>query len=91
VKNPNTVNTGHAGKAYPIKWQLKDGNGSFVTDLAAVDDVVVVPTACDAFATDQASALEAATAGSTSLRYDSATNQYVYNWATQPRAVTRCC
>ncbi len=82
VNNPNTVNTGKAGKTYPLKWRLTDDSGNTVTDLAAVASTTYRASPCAAFSSDPNDALEVSATGSTSLRYDTSANEYVYNWAT---------
>ncbi len=81
TENPPAVNAGKAGKAYPIKWQLKDANGSYVNDLTAISSISYKSTSCSAFTGDETGAVAAASTGGTGLRYDSASNQFVYNWA----------
>jgi hypothetical protein len=76
-----------AGSTAPMKWQLKDANGNYVSSLSAVVKAASGVMACDAgLPVDN---LEEYATGGTALRYDSASNQYVYNWQS-PRQAGKC-
>lgn len=81
VNGPTAVNTGKAGKTYPIKWQLHDANGTLVSSLGAISGLSVKATSCSGFSGDPTDALETTTSGASGLRYDTTTSQYIYNWA----------
>jgi Thrombospondin type 3 repeat len=86
VDNPPVVNTGRAGRTYPIKFQIFDAAGNYVTSLSAVTSIKFKAVSCGAFAGDPSDALETTAAGATELRYDPVENQFVYNWKTPANA-----
>ena len=85
----SVVNTGNAGRTYPVKWQLKDANGNYVGDAVAGTTVTSQKMSCADLSTSLTDPIDAMATGSTTLRYDSTSNQYVYNWAT-PSAKNTC-
>ena len=85
VVGPPTVNTGSVSKAYPVRFQLRDAGGAFISALPAVTPTSYQSVACTTFGTTT-SALPNGTNASTSLTYDSKANQYVYTWKTPSTA-----
>jgi hypothetical protein len=51
-----------------------------VSDLAAVASISFTPASCTAFSSDASHALETTATGGTGLRYDTSSDQFVYNW-----------
>ena len=80
VDNPPTVNTGRAGRTYPVKFQIRDQNGALVTSLAAVSSITYKKVACGGFSGDPTDSLETEATGGTSLRFEG--DQFIYNWKT---------
>lgn len=80
VNNPPTVNTGKAGRTYPVKFQLIGPDGTSLGGSSLVTDIKYKATSCGAFSTDPTDALETTATGATSLRFDG--SQWIYNWAT---------
>ncbi len=70
--DPSIKNIGNSGRTYPIKWQLKDAAGNYITDGVALTTISVAKVACDNISGDASDAIDyAADTGGTSLRYDS--------------------
>ena len=82
VNTAPVINIGKAGRTYPVKWQLKDQNGNFVSTLTAVKSINFVPTQCGALSNDPVDVLETTSTSNTMLSYDTTANQFIYNWKT---------
>jgi Subtilase family/Bacterial Ig-like domain (group 3)/Bacterial cadherin-like domain/Bacterial Ig domain len=82
VDNPPVINTGNPGRTYPIKWQLKDANGNYVSDLGSFVSLQYTVVTCGAFDLSLSSTLDTTATGGTVLRYDATANQFIYNWQT---------
>lgn len=80
VDNQPTVNVGRIGRTYPVKFALADSSGATVSDLSAVESVMVHSKKCGAFCKLPKDKLETSVTGQTGLSFNAATGQFVYNW-----------
>lgn len=88
VDNLPVINSGNAGRTYPIKWRLADGQGHPVTALSTFVDLRDSAMACDAAPEDVLEDQLTVTAAST-LQYDARDDQFIYHWRTV-KGVTGC-
>ncbi|TMG06057.1 MAG: hypothetical protein E6I02_08920 [Chloroflexi bacterium] len=82
VDNPPTVNVGNPGRTYPVKWQLKDANGNYVSDLGSFASLQYTSVSCGGFNLNLSDPLDTTATGGAVLRYDATANQFIYNWQT---------
>jgi Tol biopolymer transport system component len=91
VDNPPVFNAAKAGRTIPVKWQLKDANGAFVSSLSVV---VYNPLRYRQIGDDGAPVdplpTDATIAGAAGLRYDSAAKQFIFNWKTSSAFAGKC-
>ncbi|MBZ5540581.1 MAG: Ig-like domain repeat protein [Acidobacteriia bacterium] len=84
--SPTYSGTANLGSAVPIKWQLRDGNGNYVSSLSSLNSMqAIFNTACAGVPTGQIYVLYAPTLGATgnsTFRYDTTNNQFIFNWDT---------
>ena len=79
-------NTVKGGSTVPLKFEIFAGPTE-LTDIANVRGLTYAETMCNAnVVTDE---IELVATGGTSLRYDAASGQFIYNWKT-PKAAGKC-
>jgi hypothetical protein len=79
VDNPAVWNTAKAGSAIPVKFRLAGDQGLGVL---ATGSPSSVPVACPGSGAPTDQVEETLTASTSTLKYDSAADQYVYVWKT---------
>ncbi|HWI41711.1 MAG TPA: PxKF domain-containing protein, partial [Verrucomicrobiae bacterium] len=90
------LNAETAGQAIPVKWQIPDGLGGFVSSLASVSGIQLVQNPCPAPAATQSANKKGAqkgpakTAKTAAVRYDTTDNQFIYNWKTEKGMAGTC-
>lgn len=79
VSSPPTLNLVPRGALVPIRWQLPDGRGGYVTNPASFASATVGSLSCGSAA---AVPLNDTAAGPAGISFDPATHSFVYNWQT---------
>ena len=79
------LNTVKGGSTVPLKFEVFAG-GTELTDTGSVKSMTVLGMTCGNVTTDD---IEIVATGSTSLRYDSTSGQFIYNWKT-PTGAGKC-
>jgi hypothetical protein len=86
VNGAPVVNTGKTGRTYPIKFQLRDAQGAFISALPAVTSTTYQSVTCSTFGNAATDPLPTDTSGSSGLKYDTTANQFSYTWKTPATA-----
>ena len=89
VDNPPTTNLVKAGRTVPVKWQLTDAAGAYLSSLSTVAAIQSSPSACDSAPTDLIPD-NATTLAQESLTYDAQANAFVYSWQTAKEWKNTC-
>jgi len=88
INNPPVLNTAKAGSAVPVKWQLPDGHGGFISTLGAITSITFQKINCANVSSTLTDPVETTATGNTGLR--STANQYIYNWQTSKSWAGSC-
>jgi cysteine-rich repeat protein len=92
INNPLVFNTGQAGRTFPVKFQLpRRCTSGYISRLDAVkyNPIRYAEIPCDS--TLPVDPIEVTdTSGASGLRYDTTSNQYIYNWQTAKTFAGKC-
>ncbi|MGI9102170.1 MAG: PxKF domain-containing protein [Terriglobales bacterium] len=70
------------GSTIPVKWQLGNANGGFISSLSSVQSLQIAFSG-DCGSYSESGAVDPGSSGTTGLRYDATGNQFVFNWQTR--------
>jgi hypothetical protein len=87
---PSDSGTGNFTKGVPIKWQLKDSSGNYLTNLSTTQILQATYYTGGVCTAGQATGTTfmlyqptSGAAGGSTFRYDSSNNQFLFNWSTK--------
>jgi hypothetical protein len=79
ISLPPTLNLVTRGSLVPIRWQLPDGRGGFITSPASFSSATVGSLSCNGAPSVP---LNDTAVGPAGISFDAATSSFVYNWQT---------
>src|SRR5207248_7048700 len=83
----NGLNIVKNGSTVPLKWQVMNPAGGYITSTSVVSAFVLTQIDCATLANRSAAAFT--TTGGTTFRYDTTANQFIQNWQT-PKPPGNC-
>jgi hypothetical protein len=90
LASPSYSGSFKLGKAIPIKWQLTDSSGNYITSLSSTQLIQAVQNVgCPGVPGTQTVVLYSPTSGATgnsTFRYSTTNNQFIFNWDTSSTA-----
>jgi Tol biopolymer transport system component len=90
VENLPFTNSTKAGRVVPVKWQLVDGVGDYLRDLAIIQSLQFANVDCDDQDIAYENPIEAAATGNSGLRYDLEGEHFVFGWDTHKSMANTC-
>ena len=87
VDGDGVLNVVKGGSTVPLKFTVTNGTGGYISDLSIVSSLTAREFVCNAGA--DLDVIEVSASGGTSLRWDSTSNQFIYNWKT-PKTTGMC-
>jgi hypothetical protein len=90
LASPSYSGSFKLGKAIPLKWQLTDSSGNYITSLSSTQLIQAVQNVgCPGVPGTQTVVLYSPTSGATgnsTFRYSTTNNQFIFNWDTSSTA-----
>ncbi|HUD72997.1 MAG TPA: PxKF domain-containing protein [Dongiaceae bacterium] len=90
VNDPPVLNIAKAGSTIPVKWQLPNGLGGFLSDLSIVLSIQAQAVSCNQFDETLSDPIETTTTDPSGLRFDADAREYHYNWKTLSLWAGKC-
>jgi hypothetical protein len=82
VSAPPSVNAGKGGQAFPLKWQLTDQGGEFVSSLDAIASITHQTADCNDIDGTTSAAIPAEAKGHSELKVDRKKEEFKFEWET---------